>query len=238
MSSRQEFVSEQPLTHNPTPDAEMTASHKKKSRGKGAKAKSTATFVTKSNQKHTAQQREAALKRLGVFNQDAAQLEQSLKSMMVTIQPRAIPLPIATRGIGFTTVAEYSAAPGIKTQSQIYICTIYQYYRVSLFLLAFKVYHARYVQQQEESFPLSTRFMMNEEYRQELQTVSQVPISMYNIICTVGTIQGETAFNSYFPDQGLDYGQDAALYLNLFNIRTAVEGLCDPATQQQHRQFL
>lgn len=59
---------------------------------------------------------------------------------------------------------------------------------------------------------------------------------MYNIICTVGTIQGETAFNSYFPDQGLDYGQDAALYLNLFNIRTAVEGLCDPATQQQHRQ--
>lgn len=76
MSSRQEFVSEQPLTHNPTPDAEMTASHKKKSRGKGAKAKSTATFVTKSNQKHMAQQREAALKRLGVFKQGVGPLLQ------------------------------------------------------------------------------------------------------------------------------------------------------------------
>ncbi|KAL4709205.1 hypothetical protein ACJJTC_010505 [Scirpophaga incertulas] len=53
-------------------------------------------------------QREAAMRRLGVFNTDAAELEKSLMSMQVSTQKRAIPLPIATRGAGFATVAEYS----------------------------------------------------------------------------------------------------------------------------------
>lgn len=77
---------------------------------------------------------------------------------------------------------------------------------------------------------------MNEEYRQVLQTVCQVPISTYNILCTIGTIEGETAYPCYFPDGGFDYGQDVALYLTPFNIREAQEALSDPATQQLHRQ--
>ncbi|CAF4874961.1 unnamed protein product [Pieris macdunnoughi] len=156
---------------------------------------------------------------------------------MVTVQPRAIPLPVATRGVGFTTVAEYSRLISSWDQATVIaICTIHQYYRVSLFLFTFKVFHSRYVQQREESFPLSTRFILNDEYRQVLQTVSQVPISMHNILCTVGVIEGETVFNSYLPDSDLDYGQDAALYLNPFNIREALENLSNPETPEPHRR--
>lgn len=230
----QENVSEQPLTHTPKTE---NVSTKKKPRGKGAKAKSSKAFVTSSNAKYMQQQREAAMKRLGVFNCDAEQLEASLKSMMVTVQPRAIPLPIATRGAGFATVAEFSRMTSAWNQATIeVICTIHQYYRVTLFLITFKIYYARYVQHKEESFPMSNRFIMNEEYRQVLQTVSQVPISTYNILCSIGTVEGETAFNSYLPSEGLDYGQDVALYLTPFNIREAVVQLSDPATQEVHRR--
>lgn len=193
MSQRQDNVSEQTLPPSPTYSADNAT--KKKQRGRGAKSKSTASFVTKANQKYMAQQREAALKRLGVFNQDAAQLEQSLRSMMVTVQPKAIPLPVAIRGVGFTTVAEYSRLCNAWNADTVAeICTIYQYYRLSMFLIVIKVFHTRYVQHLEESFPLSNRFILNEEYRQVLQTVCQTPLSMYNITCTVGTVQGEAAY--------------------------------------------
>lgn len=83
------------------------------------------------------QQREAALKRLGVFNTDAEELEKSLKSMMVSVQPRALPLPVATRGVGFATVAEYTRLVSAWNEETVaQICTIYQYYRVAMFLIA------------------------------------------------------------------------------------------------------
>lgn len=226
-------VSEQQLASSDQADEVKT----KKRRGKGAKAKSSAAFNRSANQKFMAQQREIVQRRLGVFNQDAAQLEQSLKSMAVTVQPRSIPLPVATRGVGFTSVAEYSRLISAwNKETVVEICSIYQYYRVSLFLLAFKIYHSRYVQTREESFPLSPRFVMNEEQRQVLQTVVQVPLSMYNILCTVGVVEGEAAFHSYLPDQDLVNGQDVALYLSPFNIREALTRLADVETPQVDRR--
>lgn len=145
----------------------------KRPRGRGAKQRATDKFVHESNAKTLNARREATQRRLGVFNQDATQLEQSLKSMMVTAQPRAIPLPVATRGVGFAAVAEYSRLISSWDQTTVHaICSIYQYYRVSLFLFSFKVYHSRYAQQREESFLMSPRFVMNKEYRQVLQAVS------------------------------------------------------------------
>ncbi|CAB3222559.1 unnamed protein product [Arctia plantaginis] len=89
------------------------------------------------NRKFMDAHRAAAQKRLGVFNQDSAELERSLRGMMVTVQPPAIPMPVATRGLGFTAVAEYgrlTSAWNLETLQVI--CTIYQYYRVNVLVLA------------------------------------------------------------------------------------------------------
>lgn len=184
--SQPENVSEQPLAR-PTPSqGDTPARSKKKQLGSGAKQRSSEKYLHSSNAKTMAAKREAAMKRLGVFNQDAAELEKSLKGMMVTVQPRAIPLPVATRGVGFAAVAEYSRLSSAWNAETVHaICTIYQYYRVLLYLLSFKVFLAHYVQHREESFPMSPRFVMNEEFRQVLQTVTQVPISTHNMTARV-----------------------------------------------------
>ncbi|CAB3232807.1 unnamed protein product [Arctia plantaginis] len=71
-------------------------------RGRSAKQRATSKFDRSVSDRQIQDHREAAQRRLGVFNQDAAQLEASLKSLMVTTQRRAIPVPVSTRGIGFT----------------------------------------------------------------------------------------------------------------------------------------
>lgn len=236
MSSKTENVSEQQLAQ-PAPIKDPDTQEKsKKKRGAGAKKRSSHQYNRAANVKTATAAREAVMRRLGVFNEDAAELEKSLMGMMVTTQRRAIPLPVATRGVGFTAVAEYSRLTSAWNVEIVEaICTIYQYYRVSLFLLTYKVFLSRYCQHKEESFPLSPRSIMDEEYRQVLQTVNQVPISMYNIICTVGVVEAETDFNAYLPDQDLISGQDVALYLTPFNIREAIVMLSQEATPAVHR---
>ncbi|CAH2228959.1 jg26652 [Pararge aegeria aegeria] len=80
----------------------------KKQRGRGEKQRASEKFQHTATNKAVNAAREAAQKRLGVFNLDAEQLEKSIQSIMISVQPRAIQLPVATRGVGFTTVAEYS----------------------------------------------------------------------------------------------------------------------------------
>ncbi|KAL4716275.1 hypothetical protein ACJJTC_014755 [Scirpophaga incertulas] len=70
---------------------------------------------------------------------------------------------------------------------------------------------------------MSTRFVMNEEQRQLLQTVNQVPITTHAILSTIGVVQAETEYHSYFPTEDLAYGQDAALYLTPANILLALD---------------
>ncbi|KAL4719016.1 hypothetical protein ACJJTC_011517 [Scirpophaga incertulas] len=101
MSSSNNNVSEQQLAQPPKPEGKP-----KRMRGKGAKARSTEKFTQAANAKFMSVKREEAMRRLGVFNEDAAALERSLASMQVSTQRRAIPLPIATRGAGFAAVAD------------------------------------------------------------------------------------------------------------------------------------
>lgn len=48
------------------------------------------------------------MKRLGVFGNTTIELEKSLTSMAVNVQPVAVPHPVATRGVGLAAVPEYS----------------------------------------------------------------------------------------------------------------------------------
>lgn len=43
-----------------------------------------------------------------MFDETCTELESSLKELSLTLAPVAVPLPVATRGVGFASVIEYS----------------------------------------------------------------------------------------------------------------------------------
>ncbi|CAG4975951.1 unnamed protein product [Colias eurytheme] len=158
-----------------------------------------ATRQTEDDSRQAKEGREAAMKRLGVFDDSTVELERAIDSLKVTVQTLAIPLPASSRGVGFASVAEYSRMVSAWDKATVHkLCSIHQYYRVELSLFYFKLlYLARYAQNERESFPLSTPFVFDEEWRQILQTVNQVPIHFYNIICSLGKIEGSVTWNAF-----------------------------------------
>ena len=116
-----------------------------KKSGKASRQKKTDAFRSKVGTKQLNEARERVQKRLRVFDESTAELEQALNSMAISVQPTAVPLPVATRGVGFAAVVEYlKMCTTWSLQAIAEICTIHHYYRVSLSLAYFKLFEAQY----------------------------------------------------------------------------------------------
>lgn len=189
------------------------------------------------NARQAKEEREAAMKRLGVFDDSTAELERAIESLKVTVQPLAVPLPAASRGVGFAAVAEYSRMISAWDRATIHeLCTIHQYYRVELSLFYFKLFLARYAQNERESVPMSQPFLFDEDWRQILQTVNQVPIPFYNIICSLGKVEGSVIWNAFPVVENPQTAEQAACYLNPSNIRATLDIMSNVDTPLVMRQ--
>lgn len=72
--------------------------------------------------------------------------------------------------------------------------------------------------------------MLNEEVRQVLAAVTQVPLSTHNILCAIGKVDGPEVWHSFPQIDEPEDGHQLALYLYPTNIRRTVELLSNPET--------
>ncbi|KAL0276767.1 UNVERIFIED_CONTAM: hypothetical protein PYX00_004268 [Menopon gallinae] len=161
---------------------------------------------------------------------EMAVLEESLKSMRLTVQPRAIPMPVATRGVGFASAIEYSGMITTWNVEAIeVICSIHQYYRVNMFLLYYKLYLANRDQGEMLSYPIEGVMIMSEEIRQIVAPISQIPIAISNILHAAGKVEGEVTFHArMIPDAPMT-GEQMAVYLSPLKTRRGAKNPLVPA---------
>lgn len=173
---------------------------------------------------------------LGVFDDTTLELEKSLENIALNIQNTATPLPVATRGVGFAVVAEYSclcAAWSIESVQQI--CTVHQYYRMVLHLINTKIYYASSMQGERPSFSVALPVTIEENIRQVVCATTEVPISTCNILSAIRKIQGFATWHSYAVVKRPLNGVSAALYLYPDTIRDTLDRLSDPDTPAEYR---
>ncbi|KAL0276768.1 UNVERIFIED_CONTAM: hypothetical protein PYX00_004269 [Menopon gallinae] len=167
----------------PKADSHQSAASKsgKKRPGKASKAKRSEDFRIKMNQRQYEARRKEIEKNF-FSDEEMAAVEESLRAMKLTVQPRAIPMTVATCGVGFASAIEYSRMTTTWNIEAIeVICTIYQYYRVNMFLLYYKLYLASRDQSEMLSYPLEGVMIMTEDVRQVVAPIAQIPIAMTDI---------------------------------------------------------
>lgn len=198
--------------------------------GKGSKARKTDAFRMSVGRKQLEEYRNAAKKRLFIFDQSTEQLNQHLANVKTVIQPTAKPLTVATRGIGFAVTAEYDRMCTTWTFESISeICTIYQYFRVALYLAEYKLSLASQIQCEMPSEDVSEPVELSENLRQILAPVTQVPRPTYNILTSIGKIEGSCVWHSVKSNRPRVTGGQMALYLYPNNIRGTLVNLSNPA---------
>lgn len=203
--------------------------------GKASRARKSDEFRIKMNSRQYEARRKEREDYFLVGDELAA-VEEGLKSMRLTLQPRAIPMTVATRGVGFASAIEYSRMITTWNVEAIEaICTIHQYFRVNMFLLYYKLYLANREQGEMLSFPLEGVLLMSEELRQIIAPITQVPIAMSNVLHAVGKIEGETTFHARMFFEPPQSGEQMAIYLNPTVMRDTVEYLSNPLNSIEER---
>lgn len=155
----------------------------------------------------------------------------------INIQKRAIQLPVATRGVGIIAAYEYNKMCTHQNFESIQeICTIYQYYRVCLYLVYYKLHLAELEQYELPSFNLVKPFILGNDICQILSLVRRVSRGMYFLLRSIGKIKtSENIWHSIpIQNKAID-GEEAALYLYPFNIREYLQNLSDPNFNPQYR---
>lgn len=123
-------------------------------RGKGSKAKSTEKFRLKVGRKQLQDRKDEISKRWGFsMSDDMEEVTKSLDAIHVPVVQRARPMPIATRGIGVAAAIEYMKMTATWNFNAISeICSIHQYYRVTLHLLYARCVEAFSTQTNSEAY--------------------------------------------------------------------------------------
>ena len=75
-----------------------------KSRPKRSGQGKTDSFRERVGTKNLAEMREAETRHFGIFDNTTDEIEKLLKNLAITVQRVAVPLLVATRGIGFSSV--------------------------------------------------------------------------------------------------------------------------------------
>lgn len=165
--------------------------------------------------------------------------------MSLTVQERAKPISVATRGVGIVCSVEYSRMITTWDLNAISeICTIYQFYRVTLMMVWYKLYLAQQVQYGPKSYYVGEDVAMPEEQRQMLATISQLPSATAGLLSAIGKVEADgKVYHSVVPTRP---GDDApvldrywyqTLVITPDNIGRLVEVLANPATPLAFRQL-
>lgn len=107
-----------------------------------------------------------------LLGDESGELEVALTNMSLTTQERAKPISVSTRGVGIVSSVEYSRIVTTWSMEAIVeICSIYSFYRVTLFMSWFKLALAQQVQYEPKSFNIGEDIIVNEEHRQLMMTI-------------------------------------------------------------------
>lgn len=79
-------------------------------------------------------------------------------------------------------------------------------------------------------------FLFDEDWRQILQTVNQVPLPFYNIICSLGKIEATIVWNAFPVVEDPQTAEQAACYLYPSNIRATLNVMSNGETPLVMRQ--
>lgn len=185
------------------PDPEGSTQLKAKiNRGKGSKTRSSEKFRRTLGRKQNEEARQRIIARRGfTLDDEAEEVSKALESFHLPIVQRARPIPIATRGIGIAVSVEYMKMTTTWTFSAINdICTIHQYYRVSLYLLYAQCANARSTQCGPESYQISQPYYMDEQIRFYLDPILKMPICTASILSSIGKISvGSYEWHCFLP---------------------------------------
>lgn len=162
----------------------------KKRQGKGSSKRANERFRERIGTQELEEFRQGILDSM-MFSRDEGQLLRSVNSVQLTQQERAIPLTVATRGVGFITAIVYRRTCTTWDLGAIsMIATIYQIYRVHLWLVHLKVYLAQQCQVEPVTTPGALeRITVRDDIRELLYTVTRVPSTLAMMLDNVGKIK-------------------------------------------------
>lgn len=149
-----------------------------------------------------------------LLGDESGELETALNNMSLTVQERAKPISVATRGVGIVCSVEYSRMVTTWDLNAISeICTIYQFYRVTLIMIWYKIYLAQQVQYEPKSYFVGEDVAMPEEQRQILATIRQLPSATAGLLSTIGKVEADgKIFHSVIPSRPGDQAPDVERY--------------------------
>lgn len=134
----------------------------------------------------------AAAQRLGLVDVAGAELTSSLAGLTITVSPTAVPVAVATRGAGFCTSFEFNRLCASLDEAVVQsYCTVHQYYRVFMHLIAYKLFLASEEQGEPRSFDLDVPVLIDEPIRQVLKPVAEVPLATHNMLSAIGKVEGQ-----------------------------------------------
>lgn len=208
--------------------------------GKNSKAKNEERFLERTGQQALKAFRQGILEKFEMFSNDKeSQLATAVQNLQIVSQPKAIPLSISTRGVGFATAIAYERTTTTWNLATIAeIATIHQVYRVHLWLVQLKMYLAQQIQTEMPTvIDASERLVIEDEIREQLQTVSRVPSVIALILDSIGkfAVDGKIFHSVYTAPQYLD-GRMISVMVNPGNIRAIIQRV--NADQQFQQDFM
>lgn len=177
---------------------------------------------------------------LKLFDDDEFQpVEKSLIAVDLQQSKEAVPLTVATRGVGFATTIFYENLCTYWSIDKIeQVCTLIQFYRTSLWLCYYKAYLAQQ-SQTEMCEQVFDSIYIEDDKTVVLRTLEQVPSPIALIINNIGKIETkEVIYHQGFPfieEKDLT-SQDRSLYITPNNIRKTLEWLSDEEVALEDRK--
>lgn len=210
--------------------------------GKGSQQRNMQKFRERKNAQAEEKRLTDIANKYKLFEYDETkQLEAVANTVQITAQKKAVPLSVTTRGVGFGTAIFYDRACSTWTQQAISeIATIHQVYRVHLWMVHYKVFLAQQIQAEVVFQPALRRIFINDEMREILQTIMEVPSLVSLVLSSIGKIEsnGKVYHLGYAenPAGAADILEYSTVCPNPDNLRDIIDTLSNAGTPLAERQ--
>nr|BDH75794.1 uncharacterized protein [Drosophila biauraria male killing partitivirus 1] len=211
-------IKEESDTGTVSKDTPKQSNNNKKRKGKGAQKRSTENYRNRRNEQQLSAEQRRIEEKYNLLRADDGPLKAAIDNVPINAQPVAVPLSVTTRGIGSAVAVAYSrTCTTWNFDSVEAVATIHQVYRVSLMCAHLKVYLAQQVQ--VESVAVSgvfRRLVIQDELREILTQISQVPSVLALILDCIGKIECDgSIWHVGYPEYCQSESQVEYRYLTL-----------------------
>lgn len=168
-------------------------SKKKGRKGKMAAKKSQEKYRARRADQDLEEFDKALAAKYKLFASDHGSLKKALETVKIVKAKVAVPLSTSTRGVGVATAMAYSRTCTTWNPREIgRIVTIHQVYRVHLLCAHVKLYKAQQIQTECLSvYGALRRIVINDQIREMLETVGQLPSAMMAVMDAIGRIEAD-----------------------------------------------